>query len=29
MSAISERLYRRRRVINGFNLIVSGFCAAF
>jgi len=29
MSATSERLYRRRRVINGFNLIVSGFCAAF
>ncbi|HEV7491122.1 MAG TPA: phosphate ABC transporter permease PstA [Rhodanobacteraceae bacterium] len=29
MSAVSERLYRRRRVINGFNLVISGFCAAF
>jgi phosphate transport system permease protein len=29
MSAVSERLYRRRRVINGFNLVVSGLCAAF
>jgi len=29
MSAVAERLYRRRRVINAFNLIVSGFCAIF
>jgi phosphate transport system permease protein len=29
VSAVSERLYRRRRVINGFNLVVSGLCAVF
>jgi phosphate transport system permease protein len=29
MSAVSERLYRRRRIINGFNLVVSGLCAVF
>lgn len=29
VSAIADRLYLQRRLINGFNLIVSGFCAAF
>ena len=29
MSAVSDRLHRRRRVVNAFNLIVSGLCAAF
>jgi phosphate transport system permease protein len=29
MSAVSERLYRKRRAINGFNLVISGFCALF
>ena len=29
MSDLSERLYRRRRVVNAFNLIVSGLCAVF
>jgi phosphate transport system permease protein len=29
MSDISDRLYRKRRLINGFNLVASGLCAAF
>jgi phosphate transport system permease protein len=29
MSAVSDRLHRRRRVVNACNLIVSGLCAAF
>jgi phosphate transport system permease protein len=29
MSAVSDRQHRRRRVVNAFNLIVSGLCAAF
>ncbi|WP_395681230.1 phosphate ABC transporter permease PstA [Dokdonella sp.] len=29
MSAVADRLYRKRRLVNGFNLIVSGLCAAF
>jgi phosphate transport system permease protein len=29
MSSVSEGLYRRRRIINGFNLVVSGLCAVF
>jgi len=29
VSAVAERLYRKRRIINGFNLLVSGFCAVF
>jgi len=29
MSDVSERLYRRRRIVNGFNLVVSGLCAIF
>lgn len=29
MSDVSERLYLKRRLINGFNLIASGLCAAF
>ena len=28
-SAVSDSLYRKRRLINGFNLIASGLCAAF
>ena len=29
MSVQSDRLYRKRKVINAFNMIVSGLCAAF
>jgi phosphate transport system permease protein len=29
MSRASERLYRRRSLVNGFNMVVSGLCAAF
>jgi phosphate transport system permease protein len=29
MSDVADRLYRKRAVINGFNLVVSGLCAAF
>ncbi|MEO6688610.1 MAG: phosphate ABC transporter permease PstA [Dokdonella sp.] len=29
MSAVADRLYRKRVVINAFNLIASGLCAAF
>ncbi len=29
MSDVSERLYRKRRVINAWNLFASGACAAF
>lgn len=29
MSAVADRLYRRRSVVNAFNLIASGLCAAF
>ena len=29
MSVVAERLYRKRRIINGFNLVVSGLCAVF
>jgi phosphate transport system permease protein len=29
MSDVSERLYRKRRLINGWNLFASGACAAF
>jgi phosphate transport system permease protein len=29
MSAVADRLYLKRRLINAFNLVVSGLCAAF
>ena len=29
MSAASDRLYRKRALVNGFNMVVSGLCAAF
>ena len=29
MSAQSDRLYRKRSLVNAFNMIVSGLCAAF
>jgi phosphate transport system permease protein len=29
MSAQSDRLYRKRKAINAFNMVVSGLCAAF
>ena len=29
MSDVSDRLYRKRRLVNGFNLVASGLCAAF
>ena len=29
MSTVSDRLYRKRRLVNAFNLVVSGLCAAF
>ena len=29
MSDVAERLYRKRSIINGFNMIVSGLCAVF
>ena len=29
MSAQSDRLYRKRAIINAFNMVVSGLCAAF
>ena len=29
MSDVSERLYRKRRLINAWNLVASGACAAF
>jgi phosphate transport system permease protein len=29
MTAIADRLYRRRRLVNAFNLVASGLCAAF
>ncbi|MGH8174625.1 MAG: phosphate ABC transporter permease PstA [Rhodanobacteraceae bacterium] len=29
MSDVAERLYRKRRIVNGFNLVVSGLCAVF
>ena len=28
-NAVADRLYRKRRIVNGFNLVASGFCAAF
>jgi phosphate transport system permease protein len=29
MSTVADRLYRKRRLVNAFNLVVSGLCAAF
>jgi len=29
VSTVSDRLYRKRRLVNAFNLVVSGLCAAF
>jgi phosphate transport system permease protein len=29
MSAQSDRLYRKRAIVNAFNMVVSGLCAAF
>jgi phosphate transport system permease protein len=29
MTAVADRLYRKRRLVNAFNLVVSGLCAAF
>ncbi|HEY0179171.1 MAG TPA: phosphate ABC transporter permease PstA [Dokdonella sp.] len=29
MSDVADRLYRKRRLVNAFNLVVSGLCAAF
>jgi len=29
MSAVADRLYRRRSAVNAFNLVASGLCAAF
>jgi phosphate transport system permease protein len=29
MSVVADRLYRRRKLVNAFNLVASGLCAAF
>ena len=29
MSVVADRLYRKRAIINAFNLVASGLCAAF